>query len=88
MSSEEMRVELESFVNAGLREGWRGWPLKEETSTGRISNLPLRGKMAGFWCKRDCGLIAFGGRLAAGIANRLCFENQDRRARVRWFNSQ
>jgi hypothetical protein len=28
MSSEEMRIELETFVNAGLREGWHGWPLK------------------------------------------------------------
>ena len=28
MSSEEMRNELESFVNKGIREGWRGWPLK------------------------------------------------------------
>ena len=26
MSSEEMRTELEVFVNQGLREGWRGWP--------------------------------------------------------------
>jgi len=26
MSSEEMRIELEIFVNQGLREGWRGWP--------------------------------------------------------------
>jgi len=26
MSSEEMRIELEIFVNEGLREGWRGWP--------------------------------------------------------------
>jgi hypothetical protein len=26
MSSEEMRTELEIFVNEGLREGWRGWP--------------------------------------------------------------
>jgi hypothetical protein len=26
MSSEEMRTELEMFVNQGLREGWRGWP--------------------------------------------------------------
>jgi len=26
MSSEEMRSELEVFVNQGLREGWRGWP--------------------------------------------------------------
>ncbi len=26
MSSEEMRSELEIFVNRGLREGWCGWP--------------------------------------------------------------
>ena len=26
MSSEEMRTELEIFVNRGLREGWCGWP--------------------------------------------------------------
>ncbi len=26
MSSEEMRTELEIFVNQGLREGWCGWP--------------------------------------------------------------
>lgn len=24
-----MREELESFVNKGIEEGWRGWPLKE-----------------------------------------------------------
>jgi hypothetical protein len=30
MSSEEMRAELEIFVNAGLQEGWRGWPLKSQ----------------------------------------------------------
>ncbi len=28
MDSEEMRAELERFVNAGLQEGWHGWPLK------------------------------------------------------------
>ncbi len=28
MSSEDMRVELESFVNRGLQEGWHGWPRK------------------------------------------------------------
>jgi hypothetical protein len=31
MSSEEMRIELERFVNAGLEEGWHGWPRKAET---------------------------------------------------------
>ena len=28
MSSDEMRVELESFVNEGITQGWHGWPLK------------------------------------------------------------
>ncbi|MBN1360553.1 MAG: hypothetical protein JW993_08175 [Sedimentisphaerales bacterium] len=23
-----MRVDLESFVNQGITEGWRGWPVK------------------------------------------------------------
>jgi hypothetical protein len=32
MSSDEMRVDLESFVNKGLREGWQGWPLKSQLS--------------------------------------------------------
>ena len=31
MSSEEMRMELEQFVNTGLQQGWTGWPLKVET---------------------------------------------------------
>ncbi len=35
MSSEEMRTELEIFVNEGLREGWRGWPLKGEGGKAR-----------------------------------------------------
>ncbi len=35
MSSEEMRTELEIFVNEGLREGWRGWPLKGENHKDR-----------------------------------------------------
>jgi hypothetical protein len=28
MDSEEMREELESFVNQGIEEGWGGWPVK------------------------------------------------------------
>lgn len=35
MNSEQMRAELEIFVNEGLRAGWRGWPLKSETQKGR-----------------------------------------------------
>jgi hypothetical protein len=37
MDSEEMRIELESFVNAGLQEGWRGWPLKDPIRLGRAA---------------------------------------------------
>jgi hypothetical protein len=29
MDSEEMREELESFVNQGIKEGWNGWPVKD-----------------------------------------------------------
>lgn len=28
MSAEEMRSDLEAFVNRGLSEGWSGWPMK------------------------------------------------------------
>jgi hypothetical protein len=37
MSAEEMRIELEAFVNKGLREGWCGWPLKQRWGKGRVS---------------------------------------------------
>lgn len=30
MKSDEMRVELESFVNTGITQGWQGWPLKSQ----------------------------------------------------------
>ncbi len=36
MSAEEMRTELEAFVNKGLREGWCGWPVKQELGKGRM----------------------------------------------------
>ena len=32
MSAEEMRTELESFVNQGLEEGWRGWPTRGQAT--------------------------------------------------------
>jgi len=76
MSSEEMRVELESFVNAGLREGWRGWPLKEGIFARRVSGLPLHAKMARLWCRRGSGLTASGERLRAiGIVGRFYVQN-------------
>jgi len=32
MNPEEMRAELEIFVNQGLQEGWRGWPRHDDRS--------------------------------------------------------
>jgi hypothetical protein len=32
MNPDEMRVDLESFVNKGMAEGWSGWPLKDRLS--------------------------------------------------------
>ena len=55
MSSEEMRNELEAFVNTGLREGWHGWPLKEEGDTGRAWVLPLHVEPVRFWCRHHAG---------------------------------
>lgn len=34
MSAEQMRVELESFVNKGLRDGLKGWPVKTASTPG------------------------------------------------------
>jgi hypothetical protein len=55
MSSEEMRTELEVFVNEGLRAGWQGWPVKAERSgqerlcerTGRREATIVRAEDAG-----------------------------------------
>jgi hypothetical protein len=50
MSSEQMRVELESFVNKGLKEGWRGWPLKSQPPCReRFHNLYSMPAAAGFF---------------------------------------
>jgi hypothetical protein len=41
MGPEEMRMELERFVNVGLQEGWSGWPLKVESC--------ISGRFGGQW---------------------------------------
>ena len=71
MSSEAMRTELESFVNQGLREGWRGWPLKgpEEALRGgfcvaRTTVGESRGLRAGF--EAEAASMAF-----VGLTSRL-----------------
>lgn len=58
MSSEEMRVELEAFVNAGLREGWCGWPVKLENGMDQVLSLPLHAASARFWPRREDGVAA------------------------------
>lgn len=30
MGPEEMKSELEQFLNTGLQQGWTGWPLKAQ----------------------------------------------------------
>ncbi len=53
MSSEEMRTELEIFVNQGLREGWRGWPrhdglgFRGDAGTGRANGTYGMGRHSG-----------------------------------------
>jgi hypothetical protein len=46
-----MKVELESFINKGLREGWAGWPTKTKENivqqelvfvTARRGVLPMQ----------------------------------------------
>lgn len=67
MSSEEMRTELEKFVNTGLREGWTGWPLKVETCTeGRFAR-EWSAAPAGAWLRRRRGL-GRAARVEGGLA--------------------
>jgi hypothetical protein len=76
MSSEEMRVELEAFVNTGLREGWRGWPLKAEDRMSRTSVLPLCAGSARFWHRQDRKLIISDRSLEVlRVGRRCCMEN-------------
>ena len=75
MSSEEMRVELEAFVNIGLREGWCGWPLKEESQVNQASGVLHAGSIR-FWRRQGSGSIAPRGRLQAlRVSGRYCVEN-------------
>jgi len=69
MSSDEMRVDLEFFVNKGIREGWHGWPLKSQLSCHHEGVRSIyRGMPVSAESSRDClgqGRFSprFGGRL-------------------------
>jgi hypothetical protein len=61
MSAEDMRIELEAFVNQGLAEGWCGWPTKgslpgrkELTGTGYapVAGLGHRADPRHWWFPR------------------------------------
>jgi hypothetical protein len=71
-----MRFELEAFVNMGLREGWCGWPLKEESGMNQTLSLPLHAVSVRFWRRRDNGVTVPDRRLGAFRAGcRCCVEN-------------
>ena len=61
MSSEEMRNELEAFVNTGLRKGWHGWPLKEESRMSRTLGLSLHAELVRIQHGPGSGWITGGG---------------------------
>lgn len=48
MSAEDMRNELEAFVNRGLEEGWCGWPTKRPLPDRRESMGIGRSRVTGF----------------------------------------
>lgn len=64
MSSEEMRFELEAFVNTGLEEGWCGWPLKEQSRKSRTSRVLHAGPIK-LWRRQGSATAALCGRLQA-----------------------
>ena len=47
MSAEDMRIELETFVNQGLAEGWCGWPTKQRRPDRRESDPAWKASAAG-----------------------------------------
>ena len=72
MNADEIRLDLESFINRGLREGWRGWPVKRQKHIateirGLHANSPmLTGlspalRMATFETRLDFGRLRLGG---------------------------
>jgi len=51
MSAEDMRIELETFVNQGLQEGWRGWPMKGQFADQHDSDGVRHTAAAGIGCR-------------------------------------
>ncbi|MEN6578091.1 MAG: hypothetical protein ABFD90_17235 [Phycisphaerales bacterium] len=57
MNPEEMRMELERFVNAGLQAGWTGWPLKTEGCVASRFSGQWLATSAESWLGGSDGLI-------------------------------
>jgi hypothetical protein len=66
MDSQEMREELESFVNKGIEEGWSGWPLKNWSTDGDALRLTCRMAVStfGFLSRFGEGMFPLDGRLS------------------------
>jgi len=54
MNSEQMRVELERFVNQGLQEGWCGWPRHENGSFHRTDGAGGTNRTCRVAQRSDC----------------------------------
>jgi hypothetical protein len=56
-----MKVELESFINRGLREGWAGWPTKTKENIvqqGLVFVTGGRGVLPMQRCAHQTGLCS------------------------------
>jgi hypothetical protein len=73
MSSEEMRMELEQFVNAGLQRGWTGWPLKVETCVASRFSGQWQAAPTESWVGGSDGWVCPAGRGGAFVSlHSLC----------------
>jgi hypothetical protein len=66
-------MELEQFVNKGLREGWTGWPLKvgacaENRLAGQWPAVPVRRWL----CRRDGVVCPAGMEETFAMLHSLC----------------
>ena len=57
MNSEEVRLDLESFINKGLKKELRGWPLKgrKVSAAGNRSQPPRALTLLGLACCLEGG---------------------------------
>jgi hypothetical protein len=89
MSSEEMRIELETFVNVGLQEGWHGWPRKAEACQTPRFRGPLYAVTPGTGREaRDDSASSAGSRETFGALRLFDWERGMIRAGARFVSQQ